>query len=100
MTLKQFEKQLHRRLVPISLHEWSHSSEAVAHFAALRVNPNVARRYTAYQFGSAIRHSVAHEIYICRPRNDLAKVAALSMRIIRRHVMTKPMPKSRALANI
>ncbi len=100
MSLKEFERQLHRRLAPISLHEWSRSPEAAVHFDALGVSPDIARRYTAYQFGSAVRHSAAQEIYICRPRNDLTKVAALCMHIVRQYVLTKPASKSRTLASI
>jgi hypothetical protein len=100
MSPKEFEKKLHQRLMPISLHKWSTSPDAAAHFAALGVSPNVARRYTAYQFGSAIRHSAAYEIYICRPRNDIAKIAALSAQIVRQHILAEQASKSRLQASI
>ncbi len=100
MSLKEFEKQLHRRLPPISLHKWSTSPEAASHFSALGISPNVARRYTAYQFGSETRYSAAREIYICRPRNDLVKIAALSAQIVRQHVLAEPASKSRLQAGL
>jgi hypothetical protein len=93
MSLRQFEKQLHQKLASICLYEWSKSPQASAHFRALRADYSLARRFTAYQFGSETRYSAAQEIYICRPRNDLAKVAALSMQIISGHVLAKPASK-------
>lgn len=87
---KQFERQLDAELAPISLSSWINTRHGQAHLAELPVDPAIADRFTAYGFGEANRLSRAGEICICRPREDLAKIAVLVSRILRDHLAAQP----------
>ncbi len=94
LSCKKFDKLLQKVLSPIALHEWVNSPDGREHLAALGVNPSIASRYTAYQFGTSTRYSRASELYISR-RGDLDRIVALIIEIIRRHVVGQPIVTSR-----
>jgi len=60
--------------------------EGAAHCEALRVDPAIAQRYTAYPLGSAVRHSACQEIVIFRIREDSDRLVAIAEMIVLRHL--------------
>lgn len=83
----QFEKDLQKILDEISLTTWSTTTVGRQHFATLGIDPSVVQRYSIYRFGTRDRHMRAKEIYICRPRTDLAEIAARIEQMIISHVL-------------
>ncbi len=90
LSFKHFERQIDAILAPISLSAWIHTRDAQEHLAELPVDPAIADRFTVYGFGEANRLSRAAEICICRPREDVTKIAILACRIIRDHLAAQP----------
>jgi hypothetical protein len=90
----QFEKLIQHALQPIALHRWIETPEGREHLSGLSISPALGTRYTGYEFGSSTRYSRASEIYISRPRGDFDRVAALSIDIIRQHVLAEPIVRS------
>ena len=89
LPFQRFEKDLQGILDEISLTSWSTTTVGRQHFATLGIDPSVAQRYTTYRYGSRDRHMRSREIYICRPRSDLADIAARIEQLIVSHVLAR-----------
>lgn len=77
-----FEKELHRRLYPCALHIFATSKAGRKHFELLDIDPTSVPRFISYGFGEGSRLSLAHEIYICRPREDWTRLRLLAEAIV------------------
>lgn len=90
LTFRQFEQKLDELLAPISLSNWIDTDDGKRHLTALQLDAGVAERFTIYNFGSSSRISRASELCICRPRDDVPKIAALISRHLCDHLAAQP----------
>ena len=98
LPFRQFEKELQLTLEEISLTAWSMTPVGRQHFATLGIDPSLVQRYTGYEYGSRERHMRAKEIYICRPRTDIADIADRIEQMIVAHVLAQTQAVKRAAA--
>jgi len=82
MTVREFEKGLHRSLSRSALHNFARSDAGKKHFSFLGIDPASVPRYVRYGFGNAARISLAHELYICRPREDWTRLKIIAEDLI------------------
>jgi len=52
------------------------------HFGLLGIDPATVPRYVKYGFGDVSRISLAHEIYICRPREDWTRLKIIAENLV------------------
>jgi len=78
MTIREFEKGLHRALSRSALHNFARSDAGRMHFGFLGIDPASVPRYVRYGFGNTARISLAHELYICRPREDWTRLKIIA----------------------
>jgi hypothetical protein len=78
MSTREFEKGLHRAVSRSALHNFARSEPGKMHFGFLDIDPTTVPRYVSYGFGNAARISLAHELYICRPREDWTRLKIIA----------------------
>ncbi len=83
MTPIDFDQRLTEALAPARLDRWLDTPLGRRHLAALNLDHARARRFTAYDLSSGSeRVSVAKELLIFKPKQDISRLATLADRII------------------
>lgn len=88
LSIREFDKLLHRRMRNAALNPWLKSEAGRAHCDLLGIAPQEAMRATAYGFGEIMRASEAQEFYFFRPKSlDADRLIRIAERIIHDHVV-------------
>ena len=96
LSIREFDKRLHRRMRNAALNPWLASPAGRAHCDLIGIAPQEAMRATAYGFGEIMRASQAQEFYVCRPKGfDADRLIRIAEVIIHDHVVA---PKRQATA--
>jgi len=88
MTTIDFDQRLTEALAPVRLDRWLNTPMGQLHLAALNLDGARAQRFTAYDLSSEPKRvSVAQELLIFKPRQDISRLASLADRIVAKAVL-------------
>ena len=88
LSIREFDKRLHRRMRNAALNPWLRSQAGQAHCRLIGIAPEEAMRATAYGFGAIMRASQAQEFYVFRPKGfDADRLIRIAERIVHDHVV-------------
>lgn len=88
LSIREFDKLLHGRMLNAALNPWLRSGAGRAHCDLLGIAPQEAMRATAYGFGEIMRASDSQEFYIFRPKGfDADRLIRIAERIIHDRVV-------------
>jgi len=83
LTTIDFDQRLTKALASVRLDRWVNTELGQRHLRALNLDDACARRFTAYRRSTdPNRVSVAEELVIFKPKQDISRLAALAERIV------------------
>lgn len=88
LSIREFDKRMHRRMRNAALNPWLQSPAGRTHCDLVGIAPAEAMRATAYGFGEIMRASQAQELYVFRPKGfDADRLIRIAETIIYDHVV-------------